>query len=80
MLLYRRLKLVASRCEDVPKERNTRDHLAWTIGNGDPMHEVYPTQDTSRMKTARVKQEEDADTGIIVKVWYEIRKEGTCTL
>ena len=21
-------------------DRNTRDYLAWTIGNGDPMHEV----------------------------------------
>ena len=28
---------------------------------------VYPTQDTSRMGTARVKQEEEADTRIIVK-------------
>ena len=27
---------------------------------------VYPTQDTSLMRTARVKQEEDADTRIIV--------------
>ena len=28
---------------------------------------VYPTQDTSRKGTARVKQEEEADTRIIVK-------------
>ena len=28
---------------------------------------VYPTQDTSRMGTARVKQEEEADMRIIVK-------------
>ena len=28
---------------------------------------LYPTQYTSRMETARVKQEEEADTGIIVK-------------
>ena len=28
---------------------------------------VYPTQYTSRMGTARVKEEEGADTGIIVK-------------
>ena len=27
---------------------------------------VYPTQYTSHMGTARVKQEEEADTGIIV--------------
>ena len=26
---------------------------------------VYPTQDTSRMGTARMKQEEEADRGII---------------
>ena len=28
---------------------------------------VYPTQDTSRIGTARVKQEEEANTRIIVK-------------
>ena len=28
---------------------------------------VYPTQDTSRMGTAMVKKEEEADTKIIVK-------------
>ena len=28
---------------------------------------VYPTQDTSRIEKARVKQEEEADTRIIVK-------------
>ena len=28
---------------------------------------VYPTQYTSRMKTARVKEEEGADTRIMVK-------------
>ena len=28
---------------------------------------VYPTQDTSRMGTARVQHEEEADTRIIVK-------------
>ena len=28
---------------------------------------VYPTQDTSRMGTAMMKQEEEADTRIIVK-------------
>ena len=44
------------------KDQNTRDHSA---GNGDPMHGV--SQDTSRMGTARVKQEEEADMRIIVK-------------
>ena len=29
------------RCEDIAKDRKTRDHLAWTIVNGDPMHGVY---------------------------------------
>ena len=29
---------------------------------------VYPTQDFSRMETARVKQDEEADTRIMVKV------------
>ena len=53
--------------------RDTRDHLAGTAENGDPMHKVcirhnlYPSQDTSRMGTARVKQEEEADTRIIAK-------------
>ena len=36
---------------------------------------VYPTRDTSRMGTARVKQEEEADTRILVKEHYEIWKE-----
>ena len=45
------------------KGQNTREHLAWT---GDLMNEVYPTRDTSRMGTARVKQEEETDTKIIV--------------
>ena len=33
---------------------------------------VYPTQDTSRMGTTRVKEEEEADTKIIVKERHEI--------
>ena len=40
---------------------------------------VYPTQDTSHMGTARVKQEKEADTIIIVKEEYEIWKKGTWT-
>ena len=35
-----RVNAVFSRCENVPEDRNTRDHLAWTVGNRDPMHEV----------------------------------------
>ena len=41
---------VFSCCEDVKKYQNAKDHLAYTTGNGDPMHE-----DTSSMRTARVK-------------------------
>ena len=33
---------------------------------------VHPTQDTSRMRTARVKQEEEEETIIIVEELYEI--------
>ena len=40
LLLNRGLKAVVSQYEIVPKDRNTRDHLAWTIGNGDPMPKV----------------------------------------
>ena len=41
---------------------------------------VYPTQYTSHMGTARVNEEEGADTRIIAKEWYEIWKEGTWAL
>ena len=59
---------VFSRCENVAKDQNTREYLAWSAVNGDPMHEVvYPTQSISRMRTARVKEEVRADTRIIVK-------------
>ena len=34
---------------------------------GSHARSVYPIQDTSRMRTARIKQEEEADNGIIVK-------------
>ena len=40
LLLCTRLKAVFSRCENVAKDRNTRDHVAWTVGNEDPMHDV----------------------------------------
>ena len=33
---------------------------------------VYPTHDTPRMETAKVKQEEEANTRIIVTEQYEI--------
>ena len=38
---------------------------------------AYPTQDISRMGTARVEKEEEADTRIIVIEYYEIWKKGT---
>ena len=46
--------------------QDTRDNLAWTIGNGDARG-VYPSQDTSGMGRARVKQEEKSDRRYIVK-------------
>ena len=67
LLLSARPTAVFSHCKHVAKDRNTRDHSAWTEGNGDPMHAVYPTQYTSRMATAMVMQEVGADTRIIVK-------------
>ena len=52
--------------ENVAKDGSTRDHLAQTAGNGDPVREVCHTQDTLSMGTARVKQEEETDTSVIV--------------
>ena len=37
-----------------------RDRVSYARG-------VHPTQDTSRMRTARVKQEEEPDTRMTVK-------------
>ena len=59
-----RIEAVAAKM--LQKTQDTRDYLAWTAGNGDPMHRfVHTRQDTSRMRTARVKQEETADAKII---------------
>ena len=44
-------------------DRRTKNNLAYTIGNGDPMFEVC----TSCIRSTRVKQEEEADTRIIRK-------------
>ena len=51
----------------IQKDQNARDHSAWTIGKGDLTHElcIHPAQYTSRMETARVKQEEDKDIRIM---------------
>ena len=60
--------MVFSRCEDVVKDRNTRETSSMDCRErGSHARGVYPTQYTSRMGTARVKQEEEADTRIIVK-------------
>ena len=41
LLLYSGLNAaVFSQYRVVPKDRNTRDHLAWTARNGDSMQEV----------------------------------------
>ena len=40
LLLNSGLKTVFSSCEDIPKDRSTRYHLALAAENGDPMHEV----------------------------------------
>ena len=37
---------------------------------GSHLRSVYPTQDTSSMKAPRVKQEEEADTRIIIKDFF----------
>ena len=41
---------------------------------------AYPRQFTERMGTARVNEEEEADTRIIGKEFYEIWKEGSWEL
>ena len=56
LLLYHYIKEVFSQYKVVPKDRNMREHLR-SHARG-----VYYTQDTSRMGTARVKQEEETDT------------------
>ena len=38
---------------------------------GSHAQSVHLTHYTSHIRTARVKQEEEANTGIIEKVWYE---------
>ena len=43
---------------------------------GSHARDMYPTQDTSRMGTARVKEEEEEDTRVVVKE-EKIWKKGT---
>ena len=62
VLLYiRGLEQYLVAAKDVAKHRNTRDNKK----RGSHARGVYPTQDISRMGTARVKQEEKADTRVI---------------
>ena len=56
LALYTRLNGVFSRCGKVAKDRNTRDHLGWTIGNGDPVHGVCIPHKIPRHGNKRGKQ------------------------
>ena len=59
---------VFSLCEEVTKDRNIRGTSSMDCRErGSHARDVYPTQYTSRMETARVKEEVGADTRIIVK-------------
>ena len=59
---------VFSRCENVAKDRNTRGTSSMDCRvQRSHARGVYPTQYTSRMETARVKEVEEGDTEIIVK-------------
>ena len=60
LLLYRRLRA------KMLQKIKIKDHLAWTAGTGIPCPGVYPTQGTSCMETARVKQEEDKNHDRVV--------------
>ena len=68
LLLYTIGLRVFSRCEDVAKDRNTKETSSMDCRErGSHARGVYPTQYTSRMETARVKEGVGADTRIIVK-------------
>ena len=45
------------------KDGNTRINLIWILGNRDSMHDmcISHMQDTLRIETARVTQEEETD-------------------
>ena len=57
-------------------DRNTRDNLLDCRDRGSHARSVYPTQDTSCIETARVKQEVGPDTRIIEEL-KDIWKKGT---
>ena len=60
------LKAVLGQYE-LTSDRKTRDHLAWAIERRSHVRGVYPTYDTSRMGTTRVKKEEETDTRIVAR-------------
>ena len=64
LLLYTKIKAVVSRCKRPkykgPSSMDYRERESHARG-------VYPTQDTSRIETAMVKQEEKVGTKKIVK-------------
>ena len=62
LLLFSLKQYFSTRQSMILIDQNTRNHSACTIGNRDAMHGVCTTQHTSRMGTARVKQEEESDT------------------
>ena len=57
------------------KHQNTRVNTDYRE-RGSHARSVYPTQDTSRIGTARVKRDQEADTRIVVVEQYEIWKKG----
>ena len=66
VILHMRLTTVL--CQDVAKKTKFKGPFSINCRErGSDARGVYPTQDTLRMGTARVKQEEEADTGVIVK-------------
>ena len=70
--------MVFSRCEDIARNRTTRGTSSMdSRERGSHERGVYPTQYTSRMETARVKEAVRADTRVRVKEKYEIRNVGT---
>ena len=56
------------------KDKNTRDHTARGARESHARG-VYPTQDTSRIETVRVKQEEETETRIMKEIKIFGRKE-----
>ena len=68
LLLYSGLKAILSQYKVVANKTKYKGPISTDCRDrGSQARGVYPTQDTSRMRTARVKQEEEADTRIIVK-------------